>query len=337
MEPCETHNLQSKIGFYIARNIYDPNGGNLILKTNAIINNSIIEALLRRNINTVLISDTPIDVIESHDDSKDMAEVTKIKNTLIHTFDNVRKDIVSQLRFKDIKKTDIATKILKQVSDTLERIIEKIINNPTTIIYLSLIDENDPYLLHHSANVAYLMVNMVTRYQEIRSMLRCPKRGVKRFSTGDYVNPSDIVPLGMSGLLHDIGKILMQEIINQDVRYSNDDQAWEKIKQHPKVGHDILFGKHIDAACLLGIKYHHENWDGSGYPYGIKEYKIHPYARIIRIVDSFDAATSDRPGHKAMQAHKIIEEMYKLANIHYDKEILEIFKDMVVYNAMIIT
>ena len=80
------------------------------------------------------------------------------------------------------------------------------------------------------------------------------------------------------------------------------------------------------------MKYHHENLDGTGYPYGIKGYKIHIYSRIIRIVDSYDAATTDRPGRPAKDREIIFKELKELSGTHYDQEIVDCFLEFMQNN-----
>ncbi|MHA2647938.1 MAG: HD domain-containing phosphohydrolase, partial [bacterium JZ-2024 1] len=107
-------------------------------------------------------------------------------------------------------------------------------------------------------------------------------------------DPEVLQALELSALLHDIGKIGMRD----DVLFnpgSLTDEDRNHIRKHPEVGARILEPLIQDPAVLDGVKYHHERWDGSGYPEGLKGSEIPLFGRIIAVADTFDALTSDRP------------------------------------------
>lgn len=125
-------------------------------------------------------------------------------------------------------------------------------------------------------------------------------------------------------LLHDIGKIgISEEILTKPGRLSN--QEFEQIKQHPVIGANILKDiKDFESSTDL-IKYHHEKFDGTGYPYGLKGEEIPLEARIITLADSFDAMTSDRAYRKAMNVQEAFEEIRRSSGNHFDPVVVEAF------------
>jgi len=109
----------------------------------------------------------------------------------------------------------------------------------------------------------------------------------------------DLVILRRAGLLHDIGKIAIQDSIllkNGPL----DDEEFETIKKHPEIGERICAPLKSLKPILPTIKHHHEKWDGSGYPAGLKGREIPLHARIMGIVDCYDALTTSRSYRKAM-------------------------------------
>jgi putative two-component system response regulator len=138
----------------------------------------------------------------------------------------------------------------------------------------------------------------------------------------------DLKILNRGGILHDIGKISIADSIllkNGPLTPAE----FEEIKTHPEIGERICSPLKTLHPVLPAIKYHQERWDGSGYPEGLKGKEIPLHARIIGIVDSFDALTTDRPYRKALsdtEAIEIIKDETKKGK--WDPEIVSAFLDM---------
>jgi HD-GYP domain-containing protein (c-di-GMP phosphodiesterase class II) len=105
--------------------------------------------------------------------------------------------------------------------------------------------------------------------------------------------PGDLQMLEWSGLLHDVGKIgIPEHILNKPGRLTPGE--FQQIKRHPRLGHDVLAPVSSLKPVLEAVLYHHENFDGSGYPNGLRGAEIPMLARILHTVDIFDALTSTR-------------------------------------------
>ena len=103
----------------------------------------------------------------------------------------------------------------------------------------------------------------------------------------------DVNKMRMEGLMHDIGKIGIDEkVLNKKQKLSADE--WNEIKRHPEIGYRILSSSKEFSEISKDILQHHERWDGTGYPMGLKGEEIKLQARIIAIADSYDAMTSTR-------------------------------------------
>lgn len=134
--------------------------------------------------------------------------------------------------------------------------------------------------------------------------------------------------LQWAGVLHDIGKIgIPGEILTKPGRLTDEEMA--VMKEHPEIGFKIL--EHIDAlqSALPAVRHHHEKFDGSGYPMGLKGRKIPLYARIVSVSDTYDSMTSTRPYRKALSHEFTLEEMRRVAGAQLDPEIVTIFNQII--------
>jgi PAS domain S-box-containing protein len=128
-------------------------------------------------------------------------------------------------------------------------------------------------------------------------------------------------------LLHDIGKMGIPDNILLKPG-PLDDEEWEIMRRHPILAHELLFpAKHLRPA--LDIPYcHHEKWDGTGYPQGLKGEQIPLAARIFAVIDIYDALCSERPYRPAWPKEKALEEICSLAGRHLDPKVVEVFLKM---------
>jgi diguanylate cyclase (GGDEF)-like protein/putative nucleotidyltransferase with HDIG domain len=135
----------------------------------------------------------------------------------------------------------------------------------------------------------------------------------------------EIEALRAAALLHDIGKLAVPEhIINKPGKLSPEE--FEKVKIHPIVGADILERVAFPYPVAPIVRAHHEKWDGTGYPDGLKGEQIPIGARILAAVDSLDALVSDRQYRNALPIDVAIERMAERAGSSYDPKVIEILK-----------
>jgi putative nucleotidyltransferase with HDIG domain len=134
----------------------------------------------------------------------------------------------------------------------------------------------------------------------------------------------DLVNLSRGALLHDIGKMgVPDNILRKEGPLT--DEEWVSMRLHPTYARDLLesIGYLQDA---IDVPYgHHEKWDGTGYPRGLKGEQIPFAARIFAIVDVYDALTSDRPYRKAWTREKTIEHITMESGTHFDPRVVEAF------------
>ena len=161
---------------------------------------------------------------------------------------------------------------------------------------VSAIDEKDIYTQNHSQRVAKITVE---------------------FSKAMGLLDDIVEKLHYGALLHDIGKIgVPDSILNKPTSLNNGE--FDVVKEHPVKGVRILAPMELDSIVLDIIKYHHERFDGRGYPNGLKGEKIPLAARIVSIVDAWDAMNSDRAYRSRLSQEQILTELEKGKGTQFD-------------------
>lgn len=132
--------------------------------------------------------------------------------------------------------------------------------------------------------------------------------------------------------MHDIGKInIPKEILVKRMKLEKDE--WEELKQHPDNGVEIIKSVESLKDVIPLIKHHHERYDGKGYPNGLSGEEIPYLARVLTVVDSFDAMTSNRPYNRRKSYEEGIEELRKCSGEQFDPEIVKAFIEVIESNA----
>ncbi|MEO1083859.1 MAG: HD-GYP domain-containing protein, partial [Acidobacteriota bacterium] len=169
--------------------------------------------------------------------------------------------------------------------------------------FAAAIDAKDPYTRGHSERVAAYS-RSIARY------LGLPKDMQEK--------------VWISGVLHDVGKIGVQDrvLLKQGVLTP---EEFEQMKQHPGIGGEIIEPISALREMIPGIRWHHEAWNGTGYPDRLKGESIPLMARIIGVADTFDAITTNRPYQTASSPEYAIETIKKLTGTRFDAKVVTAF------------
>jgi diguanylate cyclase (GGDEF)-like protein/putative nucleotidyltransferase with HDIG domain len=139
------------------------------------------------------------------------------------------------------------------------------------------------------------------------------------------INEEGIEALRAAALLHDIGKLAVPEhILNKPGQLTAEE--FEKMKIHPMVGAEILERVQFPYPVAPIVRMHHERWDGNGYPAGLKGEQILPCARILKVVDYFDALSSDRQYRRALSADDAMASVVAGSGTEFDPAVVEILQ-----------
>jgi len=134
----------------------------------------------------------------------------------------------------------------------------------------------------------------------------------------------EVERIELAGLLHDIGKIGVPDaILRKPAKLT--DEEWVRMREHPRHGQQILRGiKFLEGAARV-VAQHHEKWNGSGYPLGLRAEEIDVCARIFAVADAFDAITSDRVYREGRSYEAAAQELDQWSNQQFDPKVVEAF------------
>lgn len=230
----------------------------------------------------------------------------------------VRKQVVSEIRqsFSSLQSADknkiayVLEKKALALSKDLDELIAIIMESGEALTVLSDAFLYDEYIYQHSFQVTLyaLAIAKHLKYSE-----------------------KDLKTIGMGALLHDIGKIsIPQEILQKPSRLT--DQEYEQMKEHTKYGFELLRNLYTMPLLVAHCAFqHHERLDGSGYPRGLTEKEIHPFAKIIAVADVFDALSSTRVYRKKILPVECLKIMGEGEGTAFDPIVLDALRKSVVH------
>ncbi len=142
------------------------------------------------------------------------------------------------------------------------------------------------------------------------------------------ISEADLIHIRRGALLHDIGKMGVPDSILLKPGPLSEEE-WRIMHRHPQYAYEMLAPIEYLRPALDIPHYHHERWDGTGYPHKLKGEQIPLAARIFALVDVWDALTSDRPYRKAWSPRKALAHIYKQSGKHFDPQVVEAFKALI--------
>lgn len=205
---------------------------------------------------------------------------------------------------KSIKQMREIQRINKELSDAKDQLEKAYLESIETLRYT--VEAKDPYTRGHSDRVSEFAVLIG-----------------KKMGFSD----EDLKTLKIGGLFHDIGKIgIPDSILLKESKLSDDE--YSEIKHHPSIGAHILSNATIFKDIIPIVKYHHERYDGRGYPENLVGENIPLMARVTAVADSFDAMSSRRTYRNSLELDFIIEEIRKNRGSQFDPKIADVFLDI---------
>lgn len=244
-----------------------------------------------------------------------------LPNTSASSAEEIIKKIQIELLNADVNNLDISvsfgfsTKLNSDVS------IEKTLKNSEDFMY------KNKMLVKESVR-SQMVATMIKTLNEKNHREEMHSRRVSEICVmiGNQIklNEFEINKLRIGGLLHDIGKIALEEnVLNKPGKLTSSE--WEKVQRHPSIGYRIL-SEVDDMRDLAELALsHHERWDGNGYPRGIRESEIPLLARIVAVADAYDAMTGERTYRKRLKCEEALEEIVKCSGSQFDPDIVEAF------------
>ncbi len=192
---------------------------------------------------------------------------------------------------------------LENIAPLVEEISASIARNPSALIDIARLKTKDEYTYMHSVAVCALMINLARTLEMDEALIR---------------------DIGLAGLLHDVGKMAVPDpVLNKPGKLT--DEEFAIVREHPARGYDLVVNS-PDAPAIAAdvVLHHHEKFDGTGYPHGLKGEEISLYARMGAVCDVYDAITSNRPYKEGWAPAESIARMLEWDG-HFDPRILDAF------------
>lgn len=203
-----------------------------------------------------------------------------------------REELLTAVRSRLSRSKELSVVQLKQAYET------------SLTVLANAIDVRDPYTRGH--------VERVTAYSEVM--------GVEL-----GLNDKQLEQIRFGAILHDIGKIMIQETILFK-KGPLTDEEWAEVKKHPVIGAEMIKYVSYLAPAIPIVRHHHERWDGNGYPDGLAGAAIPQAARIVAVADGFDAMTTKRPYQDTRSLWQAYEEVRACSGSQYDPQVVDAFQ-----------
>lgn len=285
-----------KPGMRLGKPIFNETG-KMLLGIGVELTEELISKLYYAGVDSLFIDDelTSDIVIEEPVSAKTVQlTLTTLKKTFQDAFNNKFMQSLAKSNF------------LQEYRKIMEALLSDLTNNKSALLMLHKIFVKDSYLYTHSLNVAIYTITL----------------GIAK-----GYNYKELYELGLGALLHDIGKTqIPQGILNKPGPLT--EEEFSEMKKHPDYGFEMM--RQVSGFPLLAahiLYQHHEHCDGSGYPRGITGDKIHDFAKIVAVADTYDSLTSERVYRKKILPHEALEYLYIQAGKLYNKKIIELFRD----------
>lgn len=279
---------QLKPGMKIDQSVVDRLGRDLVSR-GAVLDDYIIDSLLKMGVMSVYIQDGEYDPEEetvqlSPEAEKNVEKYRTNDRSKVTLSDSVRKRVSEGIQY--IYNNTDSPELADTTNYIVADLMSAIEDNDAVAIDISTLKTSDEYTFKHSVDVATI------------SMILAKQQGLSK---------QQIYEIGVAGLLHDVGKTKVSpEILNKPDRLSDDE--FEVMKQHSVFGyHMVTAHTEYSEAITLGVLQHHEKINGNGYPLGLTEQQISPYARILSVADIYDALVTERPYKAAYSQRDAVE------------------------------
>lgn len=279
---------QLQPGMKIDQSIVDRLGRNLVTR-GAILDEYIINSMLKMGVMSAYIQEGEYDPEEeanklSPEAQKNVEKLRTSDRSKVTLSDSVRKRVAEGIQF--IYNNPDSSEFANATNNIASDLMSAIENNDAVAIDISALKTSDEYTFKHSVDVATI------------SMILAKQQGFGR---------RQIYEIGVTGLLHDVGKIRVPAgILNKPDRLTDDE--FSIMKQHSVYGYHMVKERpEYNEAIALGVLQHHEKMDGGGYPLGMVEKQISTYARILSVADIYDALVTERPYKPAYSQRDAVE------------------------------
>lgn len=299
-----------KPGMKLAEDVYTPKGIMLIQKNTVIDDKHIFRIKLYQIISVFIYVSSGMEIEEDNITEELQSSFEHVISQNFNDFKeryNVHHDMTEKKLTEVFSGEEIVEEDLYEVTTSL---VDSIRTKTELFNYMYHLRNEDDYTYTHCLNVSVL-ANIFGHW------LKLSEQQIKEVT--------------ITGLLHDVGKMKIDNsILNKPGRLSKEE--FEIIKKHATFGYETIKEQNITQEIKNGVLFHHEKLDGSGYPLGIEGEQIPLYAKIISIVDIYDAMTSKRSYHEKHSPFKVIRMFEQESYGLLDTKLLFVFLENIAHN-----
>lgn len=244
-----------------------------------------------------------------------------LTNTSEQELQNFKDHLLEECKRHFIQNITLSVSIGYDIKTDKTTTITKIITNAENSMYRYKIIEGRSA---RNNTIQAIFQTLTSKFEAERTHSIRVSELCKLMGIAIHLKNDDIKELEIAGLFHDIGKIAVPDnILYKPQKLTSEE--FDLIKNHTKTGYHILHAADEYSKLAEYALYHHEHYDGNGYPEGIKGEQIPLFARIIGIADAYEAMTSDRPYRKALSQEQAVSELVKYSGTQFDPTLVPIF------------
>ncbi len=297
-------------GMVIDQSILDSTGRTLVARK-TVLDDYLINSLRKLNITGVYIREGEE---EQEIETKNISPATlktierEMKNDRVKVTlsESVKERVATGMQFMFNNPKD--AEMMNAANSISGELMKAISQNDAIAVDISALKVSDEYTFKHSVDVASIAMIMA-----------------KQCNMSD----KSVYQIGLAGLLHDLGKSeIPNEILNKPGRLT--DEEFAVIKKHPIYGYNLIKDKtELSPEILLGVLQHHEKINGKGYPMGVTDNKLTPFARLLSIADIYDALVTERPYKKGFTPRDSVEMIMAMTG-ELDIKFIKVFMESVI-------
>lgn len=303
---------QLKAGMKIDQSIVDRLGRVLVAR-GSILDDYIIDSLLKLGIMNIYIQEGEADpeetnIVISEEAQRNIEKHTTVDRSKVKLSDSVKKRVAEGIQY--IYSNSNTENLAKTTDSITNDLLNAIDSNDAIAIDIGELKTSDEYTFKHSVDVATI------------AMILAKQQGLSRKA---------IYEIGVAGLLHDLGKTKVPiEILNKPEKLN--DNEFEVMKQHSVFGYRMVKDKNeFSTEVALAVLQHHEKINGKGYPLGMTEDQITPYAKILSVADIYDALVTTRPYKQAFSQRDAVEMIMSMTGELDMKAMRSFLESMILY------
>jgi len=285
--------------------------GRILIARGAVLDEYLIDSLLKLGITSIYIREGEEDPEEEKISPLAQSVIEKIRVedcNKVKLSESVKKRVAEgiQYLYNNTESQDFTDAADNIASDLMRAVSD----NDAIAVDIGALKISDEYTFKHSVDVATM------------AMIVAKQHGFGK---------NQVYEIGVAGLLHDLGKSkIPNEVLNKPARLT--EEEFEIMKQHSVYGYNILKEKEsVSVQVRLGVLQHHEKVNGTVYPMGVTADRMHPYAKILSVVDIYDALVTARPYKKAFSQRNAVELIMSMTS-ELDLDVMKSFlESMILY------